>query len=138
MAITSYLQNSIKGNRFLFRSEGQKNEMLITQHAESKEPSVVVSPSVSFGVDFKYELARFQIIVKAAFPPLGDARIKKLFELDKQWYTDKMLCNFVQACGRGVRSKEDHCITYVLDACIYDAIKNNNRNLPKYFLSRFV
>ena len=138
MAITSYLQSSIKGKRFLFRSEGQKNEVLLTQHAESTEPTVVVSPSVAFGVDFKDDLARFQIIVKAAFPPLGDARIKKLFEMDKQWYTNKMLCNFVQACGRGVRSKDDHCITYVLDACIYDAIIKNNRNLPKYFLNRFV
>ena len=138
MAITQYLQGSLKGKRFLFRDQGQKNEVLLSLHSESTEPTVVVSPSVAFGVDFKDDLARFQIIVKAAYPPLGDERIKKLFELDKQWYTDKMLSNFVQACGRGVRNKDDHCVTYVLDACIYDALMKNKANLPKYFLDRFV
>lgn len=138
MAITNHLQTSLKGKRFLFRTEGQKNEVLLTQHSESTEPTVVVSPSVTFGVDFKDDLARFQIIVKAAYPPLGDARIKKLFETDKQWYVDKMLGNFVQACGRGVRNKDDYCITYVLDACIFEGVMSNKHNLPKYFLDRFV
>ena len=61
-----------------------------------------------------------------------------MFEIDKQWYTNKMLSNFIQQCGRGIRSKEDHCVTYVLDANIYDAIIRNKRRLPKYFLDRFV
>ena len=138
MAITRSLQSNLKGNRFLFRDEGQKNEAIIRAHTESAEPTVIVSPSVVFGVDLKDDLARFQIVVKAGYPPLGDARIKRLFELDKQWYADKMLSTFVQSCGRGVRSKDDHCVTYVLDACIYEAIKKNKANLPKHFLERFV
>ena len=138
MTITKSLQSNLKGNRFLFRDEEQKNEALIRAHTESQDPTVIVSPSMVFGVDLKDDLARFQIVVKAGYPPLGDARIKRLFDMDKQWYADKMLSAFVQACGRGVRSKDDHCVTYVLDACIYDAIKNNKQNLPKYFVDRFV
>ena len=49
-----------------------------------------------------------------------------------------MLGNLVQACGRGVRNKDDHCVTYILDGAIYEAIINNKGKLPKYFLDRFV
>ena len=137
-AITKYVQNSVDGNRFLYRNELYKNEDILDIHEKSKEPTVLVSPSLGLGVDLKDDLARFQIIIKAAFLPLGDDRIKKMFNADKQWYTNKMLSNFIQQCGRGIRNKNDHCITYVLDATIFDAILRNKSKLPKYFLDRFV
>jgi len=137
-AITKYIQNSVDGNRFLYRNELYKNEDILDIHEKSKEPTVLVSPSLGLGVDLKDDLARFQIIIKAAFLPLGDDRIKKMFNADKQWYTNKMLSNFIQQCGRGIRNKNDHCITYVLDATIFDAILRNKSKLPKYFLDRFV
>ena len=98
----------------------------------------MVSPSLGLGIDLKGDLARFQIIVKAAYLPLGDNRVKKMFEQDKQWYQNKMLSNFIQQCGRGIRSKDDHCVTYVLDATIFNAIIRSKKMLPKYFLDRFV
>mgnify|MGYP003133792057 FL=1 len=136
--ITKYLQNNLHSKRFLFRNEIVRNEEILEEHANSNEPTILVSPSLGLGIDLKGDLARFQIIVKAAYLPLGDDRIKRMFEIDKQWYTNKMLSNFIQQCGRGIRSKEDHCVTYVLDANIYDAIIRNKRRLPKYFLDRFV
>jgi hypothetical protein len=83
-------------------------------------------------------LARFQIIVKGAFLPLSDKRIKKLFDEDKTWYTNKMLSSLIQACGRGVRSNKDHCVTYILDAAIVENIVKYKHKIPKYFLDRFV
>jgi Rad3-related DNA helicase len=59
-----------------------------------------------------------------------------LVKIDKNWYSNKMLCNLVQACGRGVRSTTDECITYILDGSIFDAIAKNKKKLPKYFLDR--
>ena len=99
---------------------------------------MLVSPSLGLGIDLKDDLARFQIVIKAPYLPLGDNRIKKLFELDKQWYSNKMLSNVVQQCGRGIRSKQDHCKTYILDAGVYEAIIRNKNKLPKYFIERFV
>jgi Rad3-related DNA helicase len=93
---------------------------------------------MTFGIDLRDDLARFQIIVKAAFLPLGDNRIKRLFDEDKEWYTNKMLINLVQACGRGVRSKDDYCITYILDGMVSDVVVSNKHKLPNYFLQRFV
>ena len=69
---------------------------------------------------------------------VADNRIKKLFEQDKKWYSNKMLSNVVQQCGRGIRSKQDYCKTYILDASVFESIIKNKDVLPKYFLDRFV
>ncbi len=136
--ITAYLKNGLPGSRFLYRDNITSNEEILEEHISTDKPTVLVSPSLGLGIDLKDNLARFQIIVKAAYLPLGDDRIKKMFEQDKQWYANKMLSNFIQQCGRGVRGKDDHCVTYVLDANIYDAVIRNKSRLPKYFIDRFV
>jgi ATP-dependent DNA helicase DinG len=136
--ITSYIQRGLNDSRFLYRDGMTRNEEILEEHTASDQPTVLVSPSLGLGVDLKGDLARFQIIIKAAYLPLGDDRIKRMFEQDKQWYANKMLSNFIQQCGRGVRNQNDHCITYVLDANIYDAVLRNKSKLPKYFLDRFI
>ena len=136
--IASYLKNNLRSKRFLYRDEQNRNEEILAKHSKSKNPTVLVSPSLGLGIDLRDDLARFQIIIKAPYLPLGDKRIKKLFDLDKQWYTNKMLSNVVQQCGRGIRSKQDHCKTYILDAGVFEAIIKNKNKLPKYFLDRFV
>jgi ATP-dependent DNA helicase DinG len=136
--ITQYLRDNISDDRFLFRLDGADNEKILKLHMESSEPTILVSPSMAYGVDLKEDLARFQIVTKAAFLPLHDERIKRLFNEDKDWYSNKMLNNLIQACGRGVRTKNDKCITYILDGSITDAVIRNAKKLPKYFLRRFV
>lgn len=138
MEITQYLKDRTTDPRFLFRIDGQNNESIIKQHFESSEPTVLVSPSMAFGVDLKEDLARFQILMKAAYMPLNDERIKRLLKEDPEWYMNKMLNNLIQACGRGVRTKNDKCNTYILDGSITDAVIRSSRKLPKYFLARFV
>ncbi len=138
LQITQFLQKNLKSGRFLFRDVESKNENILSKHTRSPEPTVIVSPSMTFGVDLRDDLARFQIIVKGAFLPLSDVRVKRLFDEDKVWYTNKMLINLVQACGRGIRSKEDYCVTYILDGTLFDIIVQNKDKLPKYFIDRFV
>lgn len=135
--ITQYLKDNVEDSRFLFRLDGVDNEDILKKHFESKEPTILVSPSMAYGVDLKGDLAKFQIVAKAAFMPLNDERIKRLFKEDKDWYVNKMLNNLIQACGRGVRSKTDKCVTYILDGNITDSVIRNAKKLPKYFLKRF-
>lgn len=138
MEITQYLRDRTNDPRFLFRIDGQNNESIIKQHFESPDPTILVSPSMAFGVDLKEDLARFQILLKAAYMPLNDERIKRLLKEDPDWYLNKMLNSLIQACGRGVRTKNDKCNTYILDGSISDAVIRSAKKLPKYFLSRFV
>jgi Rad3-related DNA helicase len=57
---------------------------------------------------------------------------------DFDWYQNKMLCSLIQSCGRGIRSKKDHCVTYILDGAIVESVVKNKHKLPKYFLDRFL
>ena len=136
--ITSFLGERLNQSRFLIREPGVRNEAILEQHYVNNDPTVLISPSMSHGVDLKDELARFQIIVKAPFLPTKDKRIEKLMKDDFNWYMNKMLCSLIQSCGRGVRSHKDHCITYILDGSIAENVVNNRHKLPKYFIDRFL
>ena len=135
--LTDYIRDNVKSDRLLCREPGVNNEQLLEMHEESEEPTVLVSPSMTYGVDLKGDLARFQIILKAPWLPTKDVRVEKLMKLDKDWYGNQMLKTLVQACGRGVRSEDDYCETYILDGSIFDAINRNKKKLPKFFLDRF-
>lgn len=74
--------------------------------------------------------------MKAPWLPTKEPRNNKMMNIDKQWYANKMLCTLVQACGRGIRSKDDECVTYILDGSTYDCISKNKTRLPKFFLER--
>lgn len=137
--ITYILRDKLKGNkRFLFRDETSNNEDILKEHYNSDFPTVLVSPSLSYGVDLKDDLARFQIIVKLPFPPLSVKRVKKMFDLDKDWYENKMLNTLVQACGRATRSKNDFSTTYILDGNAVNALKRSKNKLPVSFIERIV
>lgn len=138
MDITNYLRQNLTDKRFLIREQGVANQEILELHIGNQTNTVLVSPSMTHGVDLKDDLARFQIIVKAPYLPLHSKRIKKLFDTDPQWYTNRMLTTVIQATGRGVRSADDHCVTYILDGNIVQSILDNVDKLPKYFLKRFV
>lgn len=136
--ITSIIQKKLEktSDRYLFRDEETTNEEILNYHKESDEPTVLVSPSLSYGVDLKDDLARFQVICKLPYLPLSSKRIKRLFEIDKDWYEDKMLNTLVQASGRATRSLKDHSITYILDGNVINVLKRAKSKLPKHFLDR--
>lgn len=139
---TMYIAEQLKkhlgeNNRFLFRDNASTNDMLLSEHSESEEPTVLVSPSLTYGVDLKDDLGRFCIVVKLPYLPLSDKRINKIFEQDKIWYNNAMLNGLVQMCGRCTRSENDFSDTYILDGNIEQIVLRNKGRLPKYFLERF-
>lgn len=135
--ITQFLKTKLSNDkRYLFRDTASNNEEILREHFQSKEPTILVSPSLSFGIDLKDELARFQIIVKLPFLPLSSKRIKQLFDIDKDWYENKMLNALVQACGRATRSKHDFSTTYILDGNSINALKRAKDKLPNSFIDR--
>lgn len=126
-----------KDKRFLYREQGVTNEKILEAHSISTEGTVLVSPSMTHGIDLKGDLGEFQIIMKAPYLPLGDKRIKKKFEEDKEWYSDAMLSTLIQMAGRCNRTASDYAVTYILDGSIVDAVLKNKDKLPKYFINRF-
>jgi Rad3-related DNA helicase len=134
--ITSFVKGRLGSDRYLYRETNTTNEDILKMHSKSTEPTVLVSPSLVYGIDLKDDLARFQIIVKLPFLSLASKRVKKLFELDSEWYENKMLNAIVQASGRGTRNKDDYCSTYILDGNFINVVKRTKNKLPKHFIER--
>lgn len=136
--IADYLKTANFNNkRFTIRSKDLTNDEILEIH-KNKENSVIISPSMTFGVDLKDDLARFQIIMKTPFLPLGSERIKKLAARDRDWYIMKMFNILIQSTGRGIRTSNDWCNTYILDSNVKQLIIDYQNILPKYFINRFV
>ena len=137
MEILEYIKRAMGGDkRYLYREDNRTNEDLIKAHKMSVKDTVLVSPSMTHGVDLKGDLGKFQLIMKAPFSPLGDNRIKRKCKEDPQWYTNMMLSTLVQACGRCNRTASDESVTYILDATAWNTIMRNLNRLPVYFRQR--
>ena len=134
--ITEFVRSRVNSVRLLFRDTNSTNEDILKKHMEAQDPTVLVSPSLSYGVDLRDDLARFQIIIKLPFPSLASKRVKQLFELDRDWYENKMLNTIVQASGRATRNKDDYSSTYILDGNFVNVVTKSKNKLPKHFIER--
>jgi Rad3-related DNA helicase len=122
--------------RFITHNSHNKNEAL-KRFADSKT-GILVSPSSTRGVDLPDDQCRFIIIAKAPFKSLGDKLVKSRVYapggLGAFWYRSMCAQDIVQASGRGVRHKDDHCTTYVLDKQAAGLIVNNQSLFPRYWM----
>lgn len=81
-------------------------------------PLVLISPSMDRGVDLPEDLCRFIVLLKVPFPYLGDIQISRRLYSAKDgpfWYAVQTIRTIVQATGRGMRSEDDYCESYILD-----------------------
>lgn len=136
--ITQFIYEKLQCDRLVYREPGVTNEDIINIHKQSDEPTILMSPSLTHGVDLKDDLARFQIVVKLPYLPFNDKRVKTILEADPDWYENKMLNILVQSCGRCTRSKDDYSTTYILDGMISRVLPKCKEKLPGWFLQRFV
>jgi len=51
----------------------------------------------------------------------------------KAWYNLFTARSLVQQSGRGVRSKEDYCVTYILDTQFLDFHRHNSKLFPDWW-----
>ena len=112
------LKHSKHRDRMISHGKGRgEKEHAIDQFLNAPAGAILVSPSVGVGEDFgRGENCRFQIFPKYPIPNLGDPVVKARAEdsRDAMWFEADMA--FVQAVGRGMRSADDHCTSYVFDA----------------------
>lgn len=138
---TSYDQlNFIKDNisqanarRLLVTDPDIQRDEVISQHANSTKPTVLISPSLHTGLDLKDELSRFQIITKVPYPNKSDRWTNAKRDVDEEWYYWQTALKLVQAYGRSVRSKDDWAKTYILDSAFGYFVKKNVNILPDWF-----
>jgi len=112
--IANYLRDKLQDPRILIHDSANR-EHTLQQHHDSERATVLLSPSMTEGIDLKGDDGRFQIICKIPYPYLGDPLIKKRMNRWKWWYALQTAKSIVQSSGRSVRSMEDHAVTYILD-----------------------
>ena len=113
--VANYLMKNIKSRRLLTHKSEDREDVL-NQHISSKEPTVLVTPSMTEGVDLKGNLSRFQIICKVPYPYLGDKLVQKRMRKWSWWYPLQTAKTIIQSLGRSIRSADDHAVSYILDS----------------------
>lgn len=143
---TSYFQlNYIKNNlsiqnkmRLIETGPNMDRIEILQKHFKNKNPTVLISPSLYYGLDLKDDLSRFQIITKVPYPDLSDRKVSTMRKKDMNWYLWNTVIKVVQAYGRSVRSKEDHASTYILDSNISYLLKNAKEMFPQWFTEAII
>ena len=98
---------------------------------------LLISPSVTEGLDLKDDLARFNIIAKTPYPFLGDAWVKARQEKSSSWYSRQAMIGVIQGCGRVVRGKTDWGYTYILDSSFISLYTRIKDKIPKWWHDGF-
>lgn len=135
--IAKYLTDYLDDSRLLIHTTETRNSV-IELHNYNKEPTVLLSPSMTEGVDLEGNKSRFQILCKVPFPYLGDAVVRKRMEKDKDWYNFQTVKCIVQAFGRSIRNKNDHAISYILDSDWNKFYRKSKKLLPDEFLKSII
>ena len=125
--VANYLKRNIRSRRLLAHNSTNRDQVLY-DHINSKKPTVLLSPSMTEGVDLKGDASRFQILCKVPYPYLGDKLIRKRMNKWKWWYPLQTIKSIVQAVGRSIRTKDDRAITYILDSD-WDRFYGRNKEL---------
>jgi len=131
--ISKALSQIFTGKQFIFHDDSNR-DLALEKHLLSPEPTVLFSPSMTDGVDLHDDLSRFQIICKLPYPNLMDPWVKKRCEQDAQWYKWKTAAHIAQSVGRSIRHENDWAITYILDSCWDQFIKQSSSLFNKSFL----
>ena len=133
----NFLKNNLNSNRLIDHKTHNRASQL-EKFKNSDKALVLISPSMSEGVDLPGNLCRFQIIYKIPFPSLADKQTKLRNSIDSKWYKYKTALALVQTVGRGMRYEKDYCTTYFMDNRLYDFISSDvstNNFLPETFIN---
>lgn len=136
-ALAEFLAGGLPRDRVI--TYGASTERAAALSAYLSQPgAILVAPSMDRGVDLPGDACRVQVICKLPFPYLGDKQIQtRLYATrgGQQWYVVQCIRSFVQMTGRGVRNKDDHAVTYILDKAFQNNIwKKGKHLLPKYLI----
>lgn len=120
-------------SRIVSHDDAGGRDGALSAHMTSRGASVLLTPSMTEGIDLAGDLARWQVICKIPYPYLGDPQVKQRREQDPAWYEWRTCLTVVQAYGRTVRSRDDFAVTYLLDADFPAFLKRQRRRLPPWF-----
>lgn len=135
--IANYIVENVKSSRLLTHTSSTREE-IYKYHLNSPDPTVLVSPSMTEGVNLAGDASRFQIICKIPYPYLGDDVVKKRMAARPGWYDYQTAKTIIQSVGRSIRSETDYAATYILDSDWKRFFEKNEKLFSEDFLLSIV
>jgi Rad3-related DNA helicase len=135
--IAGYLYANLpsdKRARLVTHHGSDGRDAALADHVLSDEPTVLLTPSMTEGIDLADDLSRWQVICKIPYPYLGDPQIAARKNVDPAWYDWRTCLGIVQGYGRSVRSDSDYAVTYVLDADFPAWFTRQRARFPEWFV----
>jgi ATP-dependent DNA helicase DinG len=127
------LFNALKHtDRVVMHTKDDFHEMLSKFYSSESPDKVFLSPICQQGVDFKYDRARFQIILRVPFANTSDPFIEYLVKEDFPGYNYRALVIFGQQIGRINRADDDYGATFLMDERFGKFLSRNKSALPKW------
>lgn len=133
--------------RLIKRYSAYSDDMLIHETATTRDTvarfkdagpgAILVSPSVTTGYDFPMDQCRYQIVVKIPFPDRRDPVVQARTSVDKDYPGYIAMQEIVQAVGRGMRSAEDACETFIVDDNARWFFRAYRSFAPSWFLDAY-
>ena len=117
--------------RLLIQKDAADRENVLKLHLSSKQPTVLVGPAFTEGLDLAGDLGRFQVLIKIPYPSMDDPVVK---HKEWGWYAWRAARALTQAAGRCVRSNEDFATTYVLDEDFIQFLERNPGLIPAHLI----
>jgi Rad3-related DNA helicase len=109
-------RDRVRGRAMLTYHNSRERDYAFDRY-KAADGAVLFAPSMDRGFDFAGDLARVVIIAKVPFMSLGDKQVGRRLRAPggEEWYAVQAVRTILQMTGRGVRSAEDTCATYILD-----------------------
>lgn len=126
-----------KTGRMVIHSKDDLQEKLSSFYADP-DPKIFLSPVCQQGVDFKYDRARFQIILRVPYENTSDPFNNYKVRNDFHWYNYQALVTFGQQLGRINRAEDDFGVTILMDERFGKFVSANRNTLPKWLTNSII
>lgn len=133
--LSKYLMRYLRSPRCMTYTSSFEKESVLARFR--KTPSaVLLAASMDRGVDLKHDECRVVVVAKMPFPSLADRQVGMRLRSTggQEWYNVQTIRKLVQMTGRGVRSADDYCTTYIFDSLFLEKVwKNAKRLIPEWW-----
>lgn len=123
---------------FAYRNARERDEV-VARWLRS-ESGVLVAPSLERGFDLPGDLCRVVVVAKSPAPNLKDPLISARYHAPggKAWYRLQTVRTLIQMTGRAMRSGDDWCRVYVLDAQVKKLLREGSHLFPGWWKEALV
>src|SRR5579883_299595 len=108
--------NSEFGRHMIVPEKGSETAAAIRRFVLAPPGTILVSPSITTGLDFKYSLCEYNIIAKVPFLDTRGAVLSARQASDDEYAPYVTAQTIVQAAGRSTRAADDRSEVFILDA----------------------